>query len=425
MPDPDRTRFRTALWEIDPTGERPARRLTRGSGETAPAFLPDGDLLFTSARPDPDRPKSAREPAEDAPAALWRLPVAGEAHVVGTRAGGDRRTGRRAGRGHRRRRRDDAARRRHRRGRRGPPQGPPGEEDQRDPARRAPRAVLGPRSRAGREAAAGGHRARRRNDRVAGPHPRAGTGRRRLRRDPRRRHRRRRMGGVRRAAAPDARRWWPSTSRPGRGGCCSTTPPPTSCSPAISPDGTRVACVRETRSTPTAPIDRVLLVVPLHGGEPTPSRPTGTAGPRSCAGPPTARRSSSPPTTRAVARSSASSPGADPVRLTGDDGFYSDLVAAPDGSRALRPAQRRRRPARPGAARPAGARPAPGAATRALPSRRTCPAPSRRSPRPPPTAPRCAPGSRCRKRAGRRCCCGSTAARWAAGTPGSGGGTRG
>ena len=27
-PDPGRTRFRTALWEIDPKGERPARRLT-------------------------------------------------------------------------------------------------------------------------------------------------------------------------------------------------------------------------------------------------------------------------------------------------------------------------------------------------------------------------------------------------------------
>ena len=83
-PDPTRTRFRTALWEVDPAGARPARRLTRGTGESAPAFLPDGDLLFTSARPDPER----AEPDDDAPAALWRLPPAGEAHVVGTRAGG-------------------------------------------------------------------------------------------------------------------------------------------------------------------------------------------------------------------------------------------------------------------------------------------------------------------------------------------------
>src|SRR6185312_14663106 len=84
VPDPKRSRFRTALWEVDPTGARPARRLTRGTGEAAPVFLPDGSLLFTSARLDPER----EEPAEDAPAALWRLPPAGEAHVVGTRAGG-------------------------------------------------------------------------------------------------------------------------------------------------------------------------------------------------------------------------------------------------------------------------------------------------------------------------------------------------
>src|SRR5262249_2539391 len=37
-PDPARTRFRTALWEVDPAGVAPARRLTRGTGEAAPAF---------------------------------------------------------------------------------------------------------------------------------------------------------------------------------------------------------------------------------------------------------------------------------------------------------------------------------------------------------------------------------------------------
>ncbi len=84
-PDPDGTRFRPALWEIDPAGREPARRLTRGpTGESAPAFLPGGDLLFTSARPDPD----AKDQPDDAPAALWLLPRTGEAHVVGTRPGG-------------------------------------------------------------------------------------------------------------------------------------------------------------------------------------------------------------------------------------------------------------------------------------------------------------------------------------------------
>ena len=83
--NPERTSLRPALWEVDPTGERPARRLTRGAtGESAPAFTPDGDLLFTSARPDPER--AEQQPGD--PAALWRLPAGGEAHVVGTRPGG-------------------------------------------------------------------------------------------------------------------------------------------------------------------------------------------------------------------------------------------------------------------------------------------------------------------------------------------------
>jgi dipeptidyl aminopeptidase/acylaminoacyl peptidase len=85
QPDPERTRLRPALWEIDPAGARPARRLTRGAtGESSPVFTPDGDLLFTSARPDPE----GAQAQPDEPAALWRLPAAGEAHVVGTRPGG-------------------------------------------------------------------------------------------------------------------------------------------------------------------------------------------------------------------------------------------------------------------------------------------------------------------------------------------------
>ncbi|GAA4910848.1 S9 family peptidase [Streptomonospora salina] len=81
---PDGAAFRTALWEIDPAGGAEPRRLTRSAaGEGAPAFLPDGSLLFTSARPDPDSAVSA-----DAPA-LWLLPAGGgEAHCVAERPGG-------------------------------------------------------------------------------------------------------------------------------------------------------------------------------------------------------------------------------------------------------------------------------------------------------------------------------------------------
>ena len=82
--DGERTRYVSALWEVDPSGVRPARRLTRsGRGESAAAFLPDGGLLFTSARPDADAED------DDAPAALWLLPAeGGEARIVAVRPGG-------------------------------------------------------------------------------------------------------------------------------------------------------------------------------------------------------------------------------------------------------------------------------------------------------------------------------------------------
>ncbi|MBC3764199.1 alpha/beta fold hydrolase [Quadrisphaera oryzae] len=81
-------RSTTALWEVDPAGQRPARRLTRGAkGESAPVFTPAGDLLFTSARPDPAAAKDDGD--DDAPAALWCLPAGGgEARKVAVRPGG-------------------------------------------------------------------------------------------------------------------------------------------------------------------------------------------------------------------------------------------------------------------------------------------------------------------------------------------------
>lgn len=83
--DPAGTGYVTALWEVDPQGRRPARRLTRSAkGEQSPTFTVDGDLLFTSARPDP------QATAEDEPpAALWLLPAGGgEARVVASRTAG-------------------------------------------------------------------------------------------------------------------------------------------------------------------------------------------------------------------------------------------------------------------------------------------------------------------------------------------------
>ena len=82
--DGERAKYVSALWEVDPAGVRPARRLTRSAkGETPVAFLPDGGLLFTSPRPD------AQGKDDDPPPALWVLPAGGgEARVVASRPGG-------------------------------------------------------------------------------------------------------------------------------------------------------------------------------------------------------------------------------------------------------------------------------------------------------------------------------------------------
>jgi len=80
-PDKDGARYATSLWAVDPSGEREASRLTWSEkGETAPAFLPNGDLLFVSARPHADQ-------VED-DTALWVLPQTGEPTVYATTPGG-------------------------------------------------------------------------------------------------------------------------------------------------------------------------------------------------------------------------------------------------------------------------------------------------------------------------------------------------
>jgi dipeptidyl aminopeptidase/acylaminoacyl peptidase len=83
--DPAKKKWQSALWEVDPAGERPARRLTRSvPGESSPVWAPDGSLLFISARPDP----TAAEAGDPKPA-LWSLPAGGgEAWPVLSRPGG-------------------------------------------------------------------------------------------------------------------------------------------------------------------------------------------------------------------------------------------------------------------------------------------------------------------------------------------------
>ncbi|MFG3281669.1 prolyl oligopeptidase family serine peptidase [Streptomyces sp. NPDC048111] len=76
----------SGLWDIDVTGERAPRRLTRSrAGESAPAFAPDGTLCFLSARQDTD-PAAAEDP--DASTAVWSLPESGEAALLARHPGG-------------------------------------------------------------------------------------------------------------------------------------------------------------------------------------------------------------------------------------------------------------------------------------------------------------------------------------------------
>jgi dipeptidyl aminopeptidase/acylaminoacyl peptidase len=85
---PDRKKYLTSIWRIDPEGG-PARRLTRSAeGEGSPRFLPDSSLLFTSKRPDPGADKTRPEAGADV-SSLWLLPSAGgEARVVTRPPGG-------------------------------------------------------------------------------------------------------------------------------------------------------------------------------------------------------------------------------------------------------------------------------------------------------------------------------------------------
>ncbi|MEJ5913294.1 S9 family peptidase [Pseudokineococcus sp. 1T1Z-3] len=98
--DAEGTGYATSLWESSVEGGA-CRRLTRGTtGEAAPFWTPQGDLLFTAKRPEPAPPKGPFGPGpdeddatpgkggDDRPA-LWCLPGgAGEPRLVASRPGG-------------------------------------------------------------------------------------------------------------------------------------------------------------------------------------------------------------------------------------------------------------------------------------------------------------------------------------------------
>ena len=76
----DGTKYNSALWELDPRGQRPAHRITFGeNGESQPVFAPNGDLIFNAKRSSKD----------DAVTEAWLLPASGgEARPVLTHPAG-------------------------------------------------------------------------------------------------------------------------------------------------------------------------------------------------------------------------------------------------------------------------------------------------------------------------------------------------
>jgi dipeptidyl aminopeptidase/acylaminoacyl peptidase len=87
-PAPDGKKMHTSLWELDASGDRRPRRLTRSApGESAATFARDGSTLFTSSRPDPDRAPDGDDDEETS--ALWQLPAeGGEARLLARPSGG-------------------------------------------------------------------------------------------------------------------------------------------------------------------------------------------------------------------------------------------------------------------------------------------------------------------------------------------------
>jgi dipeptidyl aminopeptidase/acylaminoacyl peptidase len=84
----DKNKYVTSIWRIDTAGGPPARLTRSAEGEGSPCFSPDGALLFTSKRPDPER-KDGKQDADESGPALWLLPPGGgEARSVAALPGG-------------------------------------------------------------------------------------------------------------------------------------------------------------------------------------------------------------------------------------------------------------------------------------------------------------------------------------------------
>ena len=98
------TKFTSSIWRVsaDPAGSAASRLTHSSAGESGPAFLPDGSLLFLSKRPAPAQPAGPAAAPDDSKdkgkadsndggdkPAVWRLPAGGgEATRVAIAPGG-------------------------------------------------------------------------------------------------------------------------------------------------------------------------------------------------------------------------------------------------------------------------------------------------------------------------------------------------
>ncbi|MEY9909015.1 dipeptidyl aminopeptidase/acylaminoacyl peptidase [Catenulispora sp. MAP12-49] len=81
---PDGKKYVSSIWDVDRDGGAPFRLTRSAAGESAPAFLPDGSLLFAAKRADPDADaKDGEDKGNGGGQGLWLLSArGGEARLL-------------------------------------------------------------------------------------------------------------------------------------------------------------------------------------------------------------------------------------------------------------------------------------------------------------------------------------------------------